>query len=117
MTEGPWLWNWAVDGNGHADGRIYTDPAVNTLGLATCIAVSPRYASKEAWATTAPMLAAAPDLLAVARKLRTALDALRPFPLVVEPVAAALIAEADAAIAKAEKPLIAEHATTPETKP
>lgn len=44
------------------------------------------------------------DLLAVTIKLRTALDALRPFPLVVEPVAAALIAEADAAIAKAEPP-------------
>lgn len=38
-------------------------------------------------------------LRAVCIKLRTALDTLRPFPLVVEPVAAALIAEADAALA------------------
>lgn len=37
-------------------------------------------------------------LRAVCLKLRTALDALRPFPLVVEPVAAALIAEADAVL-------------------
>lgn len=38
-------------------------------------------------------------------KLRTALDALRPFPLVVEPVAAALIAEADKALQFAACPL------------
>ena len=40
-------------------------------------------------------------LRAVTKKLRDALDGLRPFPLVVEPVAAALIAEADAALATA----------------
>lgn len=38
-------------------------------------------------------------LTIVCQKLRTALNVLRPFPLVVEPVAAALIAEADAALA------------------
>lgn len=49
----------------------------------------------------ARLMAAAPEMAMSVVKLRAALGALRPFPLVVEPVAAALIAEADAALAKA----------------
>lgn len=43
------------------------------------------------------------DLIAITRKLRNALGALRPFPLVVEATAVALIREADAAIAMATR--------------
>ena len=44
---------------------------------------------------------AAPDLLECCKNLAAAFDGLRPFPLVVEPVAAKLVADAREAIARA----------------
>lgn len=67
-TPGPWAWSWSVLPNGNADGRIYT--GWNTpigIGAPLCVAVSPRYQTKEQWEADAPVLATAPEVLTAAK--------------------------------------------------
>lgn len=74
-TPGPWLWHWAVDRNGNADGRIHTDQRHNTLGMAVCIAVSPRYQTKEQWEADARLIVRACNLVMAGRSLQDAQQA------------------------------------------
>lgn len=69
-TPGPWAWHWNKLSNGDADGRVHTAYGnVLSLGMASCIAVSPRYQTKEQWEADAALIAEAPALLEVLIKL------------------------------------------------
>lgn len=95
-TPGPWKWQWAVDVNGYADGRIFTGwNTVVGISAPLCVAVSPRFQTEAQWSADACLIAAAPDVSDV---LRTILLELSAGPR----VGAHTIARAYAAIAKAE---------------
>jgi hypothetical protein len=63
-ARGPWKWSWDFnEQRQEADGRIFTGYSNAAMGHATCIAVSPRYSSRQQWEANARLIAAAPDLL------------------------------------------------------
>lgn len=63
-TPGPWTWYWRQT-DGEADCSIVSE---QYPGNACCVARCPRYQKQEQWRADAPLLSAAPELLAMLKQ-------------------------------------------------
>ncbi len=65
-TPGPWRWHWGVNEELHADCGVYSE---KREGQAYSVCRAPRYESQAQWEANARLIAAAPELLEVAKDL------------------------------------------------
>lgn len=56
-----WSWDWRASESGEADCGVFAE---ERPGMAYAVCRCPRYMREEEWRSIAPVLAAAPDLLA-----------------------------------------------------